>query len=112
MNCEKNAVVCEGYHEKHIWRSGKERAEDGRPLSHPPTLRPSLTVPARLRRETLPMITMPPIFHGVETAEDKIFWHHYCNHLSNVLTVEASHRNAFKDIVLRLATRHEGLMHS
>lgn len=55
---------------------------------------------------------MPPIFHGVETTEDKIFWHHYCNHLSNVLTVEGEARNAFKDIVLRLATRHEGLMHS
>jgi hypothetical protein len=27
MNCEKNAVVCEGYHEKQIWKSGKERAE-------------------------------------------------------------------------------------
>lgn len=67
---------------------------------------------ARLRRESLPSITMPPIFHGVETPEDKVFWHHYCNHLSNVLTVEGEHRNAFKDIVLRLATRHEGLMHS
>lgn len=55
---------------------------------------------------------MPPIFHGVETPEDKIFWHHYCNHLSNVLTIEGEHRNAFKDIVLRLATRHEGLMHA
>ena len=29
MNCEKNAVVCEGYHEKQIWKSGKERAEEG-----------------------------------------------------------------------------------
>lgn len=29
MNCEKNAVVCEGYHEKQIWRSGKEKAEEG-----------------------------------------------------------------------------------
>lgn len=55
---------------------------------------------------------MPPIFHGVETPEDKVFWRHYCNHLSNVLTVESEHRNAFKDIVLRLATRHQGLMHS
>jgi len=27
MNCEKNAVVCEGYPEKQIWKSGKERAE-------------------------------------------------------------------------------------
>lgn len=29
MNCEKNAVVCEGYHEKKLWRSGKEKAGDG-----------------------------------------------------------------------------------
>lgn len=30
MNCEKNAVVCEGYHEKQLWKSGKERAEEGK----------------------------------------------------------------------------------
>jgi hypothetical protein len=30
MNCEKNAVVCEGYHEKQIWKSGKEKAEEGK----------------------------------------------------------------------------------
>jgi hypothetical protein len=29
MNCEKNAVVCEGYNEKTIWKSGRERAEEG-----------------------------------------------------------------------------------
>ena len=29
MNCEKNAVVCEGYHEKQVWKSGRERAEEG-----------------------------------------------------------------------------------
>jgi hypothetical protein len=29
MNCEKNAVVCEGYHEKQIWKSGREKAEEG-----------------------------------------------------------------------------------
>jgi hypothetical protein len=28
MNCEKNAVVCEGYPEKQIWKSGKEKAEE------------------------------------------------------------------------------------
>jgi len=58
------------------------------------------------------MITMQPIFHGVETSEDKIFWKHYCITLSNVLTVEGEAKNAFKDIVLQLATRHQGLMHS
>ena len=26
MNCEKNAVVCEGYPEKQIWKSGREKA--------------------------------------------------------------------------------------
>jgi hypothetical protein len=30
MNCEKNAVVCEGYHEKQIWKSGREKAEEGK----------------------------------------------------------------------------------
>lgn len=29
MNCEKNAVVCEGYNEKTIWKSGKEKADEG-----------------------------------------------------------------------------------
>ncbi|KAF4986615.1 hypothetical protein FGRMN_10751 [Fusarium graminum] len=95
MNCEKNAVVCEGYHEKQIWKSGKERAEE-----------------ERLRQEVLPIITMQPIFHGVETVEDKIFWKHYITHLSNVLTVEGEAKNAFKDIILQLANEHQGLMHS
>ncbi|CAJ0555135.1 Ff.00g052000.m01.CDS01 [Fusarium sp. VM40] len=95
MNCEKNAVVCEGYHEKQIWKSGKEKAEE-----------------ERLRQETLPIITMQPIFHGVETVEDKVFWKHYITHLSNVLTVEGEAKNAFKDIILHLANEHQGLMHS
>lgn len=30
MNCEKNAVVCEGYPEKQIWKSGKEKAAEGK----------------------------------------------------------------------------------
>ena len=29
LNCEKNAVTCEGYPQKTIWKSGKERAEEG-----------------------------------------------------------------------------------
>lgn len=55
---------------------------------------------------------MQPIFHGVETTEDKIFWKHYITHLSNVLTVEGEAKNAFKDIILQLANKHQGLMHS
>ncbi|PHH89647.1 hypothetical protein CDD83_5607 [Cordyceps sp. RAO-2017] len=95
MNCEKNAVVCEGYHEKQLWRSGKERAEE-----------------ERIRRECLPVVTIQPIFHGVETTEDRIFWRHYVNHFSNVLTIEGEAKNAFKDVILQLANKHQGLMHS
>ncbi|KJZ76806.1 hypothetical protein HIM_03683 [Hirsutella minnesotensis 3608] len=95
MNCEKNAVVCEGYHEKQLWKSGKERAEE-----------------ERMRRESLPTVTLQPIFNGVETAEDWIFWKHYVKQLSNVLTVEGEAKNAFKDVILQLANKHQGLMHS
>lgn len=95
MNCEKNAVMCEGYHEKQLWKSGRERAEgDGR------------------RGECLPTVTMPPLIHGVETSEDRILWRHYVSHLSNVLTVEGEAKNAFKDVILQLANQHQGLMHS
>ncbi|KAK8095709.1 fungal-specific transcription factor domain-containing protein [Apiospora kogelbergensis] len=93
MNCEKNAVVCEGYNEKTIWKSGREKAEEE-------------------RRRSLPLITLQPIFKGVETPEDMIFLHHYINHLSGVLTVESQHKNAFKDMLLQMAVEHRGLMHS
>ncbi|KAG5939326.1 hypothetical protein E4U53_007842 [Claviceps sorghi] len=95
MNCEKNAVLCEGYHEKQIWKSGKERSEE-----------------ERMQQDAHPVVTMQPIFHGVETVEDMIFWKHYITHLSNVLTVEGEAKNAFKDILLPLANQHQGLMHS
>lgn len=41
-----------------------------------------------------------------------IFWKHYHNHLSTVLTVEGEHKNAFKDLLVPIATKHRGLMHS
>ncbi|KAB5542384.1 fungal-specific transcription factor domain-containing protein [Coniochaeta sp. 2T2.1] len=95
MNCEKNSVFCEGYPEKQIWKSGKERAEED-----------------RLNADCLPSITMQPLFHGLETVEDRIFWKHYNEHLSSVLTVEGEHKNAFKDMIVPIAVKHHGLMHS
>jgi hypothetical protein len=32
LNCQKNAVVCEGYPPKEIWKSGKQKMEDGKAL--------------------------------------------------------------------------------
>lgn len=83
--------------------------------SYSPPVWPALltrSTTERLLRTSLPAITIQPIFHGVETTEDKIFWKHYVNHLSNVLTVEGESKNAFKDIILNLAVQHQGLMHS
>lgn len=36
LNCQKNAVVCEGYPPKEIWKSGRQKLEDGRALPPPP----------------------------------------------------------------------------
>jgi len=55
---------------------------------------------------------MHPIFHGLETLEDMIFWKHYNEHLSTVLTVEGEHKNAFKDMMVPIAVQHEPLMHA
>ena len=33
LNCQKNAVVCEGYPPKEIWKSGKQKMEDGTALN-------------------------------------------------------------------------------
>lgn len=95
MNCEKNSVFCEGYPEKQIWKSGKQRAEE-----------------ERLKAQSLPIITMQPIFYGLETTEDRIFWRHYNKHVSGVFTVEGDHKNAFTDMIIPIAVKHQGLMHS
>lgn len=55
---------------------------------------------------------MQPMFHGLENAEDMIFWKHYHVHLSSILTVEGEHKNAFKELLMPIATKHQGLMHS
>lgn len=34
MNCEKNSIACEGYPQKAIWKSGKEKAEEGKAQRH------------------------------------------------------------------------------
>ncbi|KAM0155342.1 hypothetical protein ACHAQE_006792 [Botrytis cinerea] len=95
LNCEKNAVVCEGYPERQVWKSGKEKAEE-----------------ARLRRISIPNITLQPVIHGVETSGDKVFFEHYIYRLSHIFTVEGADKNAFKDQLLPMAVQHAGLMHS
>ena len=60
----------------------------------------------------LPTITLQPLFHALETVEDRIFWKYYNEHLSAVLTVEGDHKNAFNELMIPIAVKHQGLMHS
>lgn len=117
MNCEKNSVVCEGYPEKTTWKSGKEKAEEGRAIlkicQHGAEALIEST--ARLRRAgsiTLPSIQLPFLVHGLETEGDRIFLHHYISRLSIIFTLEGEHDSAFRNILLPMAQQHSGLMHS
>lgn len=113
LNCEKNAVICEGYPDRTIWRSGKEKEEEGMSTSSCQSpIEKLIAATAPMRRHSLPTITLAPIIHGIETPGDRIFLEHYCFRLSAVLTVEGPKKNAFKDMLLPMATQHLGLMHS
>ncbi|ESZ91499.1 hypothetical protein SBOR_8128 [Sclerotinia borealis F-4128] len=114
MNCEKNAVVCEGYPEKQVWKSGKEKAEEGATLWNCQLSRAEELIrsTARMRRVSLPSVTLQPVIHGVETSGDKVFFEHYIYRLSSIFTVEGVENNAFKAQLLPLAVDHVGLMHS
>jgi hypothetical protein len=116
LNCEKNAVTCEGYPPRTIWRSGREKDEEaGTSIANSP-LSPiqSLMASAALRRVSIPVpnITLAPIIHGIETDDDRIFFEHYIYRLSAVLTVEGPKENAFTSMLLPKAVEHKGLMHS
>jgi hypothetical protein len=55
---------------------------------------------------------MHPLFSGLETVEDRVFWKHYNERLSTILTAEEEQANAFKEFIIPLAVQHDGLMHS
>lgn len=113
MNCEKNAVLCEGYPERTIWKSGKEKAEEGTTSWVCQSLSETLIAStAQMRRASLPNIKLQAVIHGVETSGDRIFFEHYVFRLSAVLTVEGPTKTAFKDMLLPMAVKHLGLMHS
>jgi hypothetical protein len=116
MNCEKNSVKCEGYPEKTIWKSGKEKAEEGTVIEKCQRMTDRLIdSTARIRRASsnqLPTMSLPSIFLGVETEGDRIFFQHYIARLSMIFTVEGEKESAFRRIILPVAQQDLGLMHS
>ncbi|KAK0114768.1 hypothetical protein ONS95_014251 [Cadophora gregata] len=117
LNCEKNSVTCEGYPEKTIWKSGKEKAEEGRGKTQirQQALDELISSTARLRRAgsiTLSSVQLPFLINGLETEGDRVFLHHYISRLSIIFTLEGEHDSAFRNILLPMAQQHSGLMHS
>lgn len=115
MNCEKNSVTCEGYPQKTLWKSGKEKAEEGTATRNSQFGAEELiSSTAQMRRDSsvLLNIKLQPVIPGVETTGDKMFFEHYIFRLSGILTVETEKNHSFKDMLLQLAVKHIGLMHS
>ncbi|OJJ85790.1 Zn(II)2Cys6 transcription factor [Aspergillus glaucus CBS 516.65] len=96
LNCQKNAVVCEGYPPKEIWKSGRQKLEDA----------------ARVHSNSFIPRGLPILIDGVETEIDRRFLDHFVFGFSRVLTLINDDSNPFKEILLPMATQHRGLMHS
>ncbi|OOF96653.1 hypothetical protein ASPCADRAFT_206839 [Aspergillus carbonarius ITEM 5010] len=94
LNCQKNAVVCEGYPPKEIWKSGKQKLEDA------------------VRTQSMVARSLPLLIDGIETEIDRRFLDHFVYGFSRVLTLINDDSNPFKEILLPMATQHRGLMHS
>ncbi|OCK94268.1 uncharacterized protein K441DRAFT_561812 [Cenococcum geophilum 1.58] len=91
VHCQKNNVHCEGYPPKEYWKSGKQRAAEV-----------SFDRPRDL----------PILIEGVETDLDRYFLDHFNFNVSRVLSLFTDKQNPFKEILLPMAIRHRGLMHS
>ncbi|KAL3462978.1 fungal-specific transcription factor domain-containing protein [Aspergillus heterothallicus] len=94
LNCQKNAVVCEGYPPKEIWRSGKQKLEEA------------------TRNNSVISRSLPILIDGIETDMDRKLLDHFVYGFSRVLTLINDDSNPFKEILLPMATQHRGLMHS
>ncbi|KAL2839057.1 fungal-specific transcription factor domain-containing protein [Aspergillus pseudoustus] len=94
LNCQKNAVVCEGYPPKEIWRSGKQKLEEA------------------ARNNSIIARSLPILIDGIETDMDRKLLDHFVYGFSRVLTLINDDSNPFKEILLPMATQHRGLMHS
>ncbi|KAF2661679.1 hypothetical protein K491DRAFT_586443 [Lophiostoma macrostomum CBS 122681] len=97
LSCQKNNIHCEGYKPVEIWKSGKERAAEG--------WQPSMSVDLKFE--------LPPLMEGVENDLDRMLLQHFVSRASSVLTLHGDRStNPFTRILLPMALRHEGLMHS
>ncbi|KAF2878079.1 fungal-specific transcription factor domain-containing protein [Massariosphaeria phaeospora] len=94
MSCQKNNIHCEGYRPIEVWKSGKERAAEARKMSSDVAFQ------------------LPPLMEGVENDLDRLLLQHFASRVSNVLSLHGDETNPFTRVLLPMALKHEGLMHS
>ena len=114
LNCQKNAVICEGYPPIKLWEGGKSKSEEGK--NRLPGSLPSPLVTNALRGGPAASVVVPRglpfLIDGIETEVDRRFLDHFVYDFSRVLTLINDDSNPFKEILLPMATQHRGLMHS
>ncbi|KAF2007916.1 hypothetical protein P154DRAFT_568742 [Amniculicola lignicola CBS 123094] len=111
LSCQKNNIHCEGYKAVEIWRSGKERAAEGRTQAGETISRLTGSI---ARKSSLDVkFELPPLMTGVENDVDRLLLQHFVSRASCVLSMHDDQtKNPFTRILLPMALRHEGLMHS
>jgi hypothetical protein len=111
MSCQKNNIHCEGYKPVEIWKSGKERAAEGKHVSL--SRAGHANTPSARKRSVDVKFELPPLMEGVENDLDRDLLQHFVSRASAVLTLHGDKStNPFTKILLPMALQHEGLMHS
>lgn len=99
-----------------MWKSGKEKAAEGRDTSHRQHgvdgLIASTARQGRAGSISLSTVQLPFLISGLETEGDRIFLSHYISRLSIIFTLENEKDSAFRNILLPMAHQDPGLMHS
>ncbi len=67
---------------------------------------------AAARASKTPLMELPVLVDGIESEIDRHFLDHFNHTVSRILTLFTDESNPFKEILLPMAIRHKGLMHS
>ncbi|KAI9747277.1 MAG: hypothetical protein M1835_002166 [Candelina submexicana] len=67
---------------------------------------------AAARAFKAPLMELPILVDGIESEIDRHFLDHFNHTVSRILTLFTDDSNPFKEILLPMAIRHKGLMHS
>ena len=102
--------------ERKVWKSGRQKAEEGSlAIDHHDIFSAGtdwFLFVARMARQLTQPRELSVLYDGVETELDRQLLDHFIERVSEVMSVSYGDSNPFKNLLLPMATRHTGLMHS